>query len=145
MRRHHWLLAMACWAAGLSGCRCCCLFEPYNNLIDHIKDYPVLFDQWYCPRLDISRAGKPDWCGPINRHLGPCRCCDQPEWTRYDDCWLYPPVNPYEFPNHSFPGPSQSQPVPKPANQDLEERESAPLIPEKTTVPPAPELDLPEK
>lgn len=123
--RHHWLLIAVSCAIGLSGCRCCCLLEPYAEVVDHIKDYPILFDTWYCPRLDISRAGKPDWCGPVNRFLAPCRCCDQPEWTRHDDVWLYPPRYMYDFPNHSFPGPSQYAPPVKPLK--LEEPESAPL------------------
>lgn len=124
--RRAWMLFMAAGLmAGFSGCRCCFLFEPYNDLIDHLNDSQWIFDPWYCPRLDISRAGKPDWCGPINRHLAPCRCECEPAWKRYDDLWRYPPRYPYVFPNQSFPGPSQDAP---PAESDpMEIPESAPL------------------
>lgn len=132
-----WLLAAAL-LIGLSGCRCCCLLEPYASAVDLIEDYPVVWDRWYCPRLDISRAGKPDWCGPINSHLAPCRCVDQPEWSRYDKIWLYPPRYQYLFPNHSFPGPSQSAPEEKRSPYELPE--SAPLEEEMVPPPPTPGL-----
>jgi hypothetical protein len=135
--RRQWLMLAACCAAVFSGCRCCCLLEPYAAAIDYVKDYPILFDSWYNPRLDISRAGKPDWCGPVNRLIGPCRCCDQPEWTRYDDIWLYPPRYMYNFPNHSYPGPTQSLPPEK--SEYSNEPESAPLEPTEIPPPPLPE------
>jgi len=102
-----WLLILAVCTLAQTGCRCCCLLDPYATVIDDLKDYPVVFDSWYHPRLDISRAGKPDWCGPINSRLAPCRCDCVPEWTRNDEIWLYPPRHPYDFPGHAYPGPSQ--------------------------------------
>lgn len=81
----------------VSGCRSSLLLNPYANAIDGISDTHLYFDGWYNPRLDISRAGRPDWCGPINRRLGRNICyfgC----YDRYDDCYLYPPSNPYTFP-----------------------------------------------
>lgn len=124
--RQVWIMLVAAgFVLGQSGCRCCFLFEPYNDLIDHLNDSRWIFDPWYCPRLDISRAGKPDWCGPINRTLAPCRCECEDEWKRYDEIWLYPPRYPYTFPNQSYPGPSQQE-QPK-DDVLLEIPESAPL------------------
>lgn len=122
-------------ALGLAGCRTCRCTDHLGCLIDHKKDYPVLFDTWYCPRLDISRAGMPDWCGPVNRLVG-CRSCDcVPEWTRNDEIWLYPPRHPHWHPGASFPGSSQfsdepripSPTTPAPARIPLEAIPPAPL------------------
>jgi hypothetical protein len=102
------LLAVLLLAFGATGCRNCCCLDHYGAVVDHVKDYPILFDTWYCARRDVSRGGKPDWCGPVNR-LVACRRCDcVPEWTRYDEVWLYPPRHPYLYPGAAYPGPSQS-------------------------------------
>ena len=104
MIRGRLLLGLALMTWGLTGCRCCFLVDAGGDVVDLLQDYPVIYDTCYSPRLDVSRAGKPDWCGPINRRLGCCRCAGVPEWTRHDDCWLYPPGYPSEFPGQSFPG-----------------------------------------
>lgn len=83
-----------------TGCRCCCLLNPYANAIDDISDTHVYFDNWYNPRLDISRAGKPDWCGPWNSRMGG-RICYLGCYDQYDDCNLYPPSHPYTYPGSS--------------------------------------------
>ena len=107
MRRRLLVLMFGALAtASLTGCRCCCCFEHYNDFIDDLKNYPLLFDTWYHPRLDISRAGKPDWCGPINRQLAPCRCEDQECYDRYDEVWQYPPRYLHQHPSAFYPGPS---------------------------------------
>ena len=88
----------------LAGCRCCPLMAPYAGTIDDVSDTHVYFDNWYHPRWDVSRAGKPDWVGTNGRRLRHSCCCEG-EWDRYDDCNLYPPSHPYEFPSHVLPGP----------------------------------------
>ena len=95
------LLLTACLA---TGCRCCCLLNPYANAVDDVNDTHVYFDNWYNPRLDVSRAGKPDWCGPINSRIGrgiSYLGCSQ----RHDEDHLYPPSHPYAFPGNSLHGP----------------------------------------
>lgn len=87
-----------------TGCRSCFLLNPYANMIDDISDTHVYFDNWYFPRLDISRAGKPDWCGPINSHLGG-NICYLGCYDEYDECNLYPPSNPYVYPGSSLGAP----------------------------------------
>lgn len=130
-------LLSALAVASMAGCRNCCCLDHYGCAIDHIKDYPVIFDTWYCPRLDISRAGKPDWCGPVNRLVGCRRCNCVDEWTRYDEIWLFPPRHPYLFPGASFPGPSQYADD----SQILEPYAPSPSRSPLETIPPAP---LPE-
>jgi hypothetical protein len=93
------LAALTC----VSGCRCFPGFPHYADLMDDVGDDEWAFDQWYKPRLDISRAGKPDWCGPVNRRLAPCRCCNQPEWGWADDCWRYPGQHPNAYPSQLIP------------------------------------------
>lgn len=97
-----WLLLLGLTLASFSsGCRCCGIINPYANLIDDINDTHVYFDNWYFPRLDISRAGRPDWCGPLNRRLCP-NVCYLGCYDRYNDEYLYPPSNPYLFPGDAF-------------------------------------------
>ena len=111
-----------------TGCRCCSLLNPYANAVDDINDTHVYFDHWYNPRLDVSRAGKPDWCGPVNSRIGR-NICYLGCYDRYDDCNLYPPSHPYTYPGSSLPGPSTSPvmqepqtptpaPAPMPASVD---------------------------
>lgn len=114
----------------VTGCRSCFLLNPYANAIDDISDTHVYFDGWYNPRLDISRAGRPDWCGPFNSRLGKGICyfgC----YDRYDDCNLYPPANPYTFPANTLPEPkvwTPKSPLP------------IPPIPAETPVKPLPDV-----
>jgi len=122
------LVACAVLLSGLlAGCRCCPLMTPYANVIDDVNDTHVYFDNWYCPRWDVSRAGKADWCGTDGRRLKHFCCCEG-EWDCYDDCHLYPPSHPYEFPSHVMPEPTVWQP-PSPT-----------AVPQSqpTSVPPAP-------
>lgn len=98
MSRVSWLLGVVVLTAMFSGCRCAPGFQRYADFIDDVNDNPVLWDQWYCPRLDISRAGKPDWCGPVNSRLAPCRCEGVGCWDRADECWRYPSGYPYWYP-----------------------------------------------
>ena len=102
-----------------TGCRCCSLLNPYANAVDDINDTHVYFDNWYNPRLDVSRAGKPDWCGPLNSRIGR-NICYLGCYDRYDDCNLYPPSHPYTYPGSNLPGPvdsaiMQEPPAPTPA------------------------------
>ena len=100
------LIACAVVLGGLlAGCRCCPLMTPYANVIDDVSDTHLYFDNWYCPRWDVSRAGKPDWVGTDGRRLNHYRCVEG-EWDRYDECNLYPPGHPYEYPGHAMPEPS---------------------------------------
>ena len=58
-----------------SGCRCCGVSSHYNDTIDDVGDYKANWEDGYCPKLDISRAGMCDWCsGSLNRSVCPCRC-----------------------------------------------------------------------
>jgi hypothetical protein len=82
---------------GALGCRCCPCLDHYGDAIDGVTDVDVAFDAWYCPHCDISRAGKPDWCGPLHRWMCPCRC-QSGCWGRFNECWLYPPGYPYDYP-----------------------------------------------
>jgi len=111
----------------LAGCRCCPLMTPYANVVDDVSDTHVHFDNCYRPRWDVSRAGKPDWVGTNGRRLRRA-CCVEGQWDRYDDCHLYPPAYPYEFPGHAMPEPSVRQASSSPT----ESPDSPP------TVPPAP-------
>ena len=60
-------LCLAGALASSVGCRCLPGLNCYGNVIDDVADaewwHPL--DNVYCPRLDVSRAGRPDWCGPI--------------------------------------------------------------------------------
>lgn len=135
---------IALLATGLSGCRSLCgnCLDGYASVIDHFQDYPVLFDTWYNPRLDVSRAGKPDWCGPVNRLVGCRRCNCVPAWSRYDDVWLYPPSYPYVFPGAAYPGPSQSRMETE--FRDSYESETINVTPELLPPPLAPIPEPPE-
>lgn len=109
------LLSLMLVSCLVTGCRSCFLLNPYANVIDTINDTHLYFDHWYCPRLDISRAGRPDWCGPINSRLGK-NICYAGCYDRYDECNLYPPSNPYTFPA-DLPPPKHWTPGPKPADE----------------------------
>lgn len=97
MLRYAWTVAVLAVLTGTFGCRCCPCLDHYGDVLDCTTDCDVVFDQSYCPKCDISRAGKPDWCGPLHQWMCPCRC-QSGCWDRFDDCWLYPPSYPYNYP-----------------------------------------------
>jgi hypothetical protein len=107
-------LAVVClWT--MSGCRCTRALDRYGDAIDEMNDCQVLWDSYYCPRCDVSRAGKPDWCGPLNRRVCPCRC-QNGCYTRHDACWQYPPSHPYVYPSQSLVPGDVGQPPNLPAD-----------------------------
>ncbi len=115
------LIAIAGAVMGLfagAGCQCCPLFDRYANVVDDANDTHLYFDRIYNPKLDITRMGKPDWCSPWNRFF--CRrCCNNGCYDRFDDCYLYPPQYPYEFPSYVMPPPTvRTSRVPDPADPD---------------------------
>ncbi len=128
MTRHGVIMRLILVSGLATGCRASPMLSPYANAIDDINDTHVYFDNWYNPRLDISRAGKPDWCGPINRQLGG-RVCYLGCYDQYDDCNLYPPSNPYTFPGNSMPEPKVWTPGSK---------EPTPPLASPTETPPSP-------
>jgi hypothetical protein len=118
-------------ASSLTGCRCCSLLNPYANAIDDISDTHVYFDHWYKPQWDISRAGKPDWCGPVNQRMCP-NICYLGCYDRYDECNQYPPANPYSFPSDTMGPPKNWTPTSAPVDTPL---------PAPTPPKPSPTLD----
>ena len=102
MRRTWLTWGLLVLALGNAGCRCFPGFNCYADAIDDISDRQIFWEDLYVPRLDISRAGKPDWCGPINRRLAPCRCDCEPQWDRANECWRYPSGYPYSYPDQSL-------------------------------------------
>lgn len=122
-----------------AGCRCFPGFNAYGDWIDDIGDDECTLEGFYDPRWDISRAGRPDWCGPINRWLGDCRCCNQGQWDRANECWRYPPRYPYWYPGQSVLPPGMTFPQeavsPSPATTP------DPVVPE--SAPPAESAPLP--
>ncbi len=142
MQRRYWTYVFgALWLASLTGCRCCCFFESYNDLIDDLNDHRMLFDRWYHPRLDISRAGKPDWCGPINSRLAPCRCEDQECYDRFNEVWQYPPRYPHVHPSAFYP--NQNNFV-SPLSEPIEDTGPRITPPKSSTepIPPQPDSSL---
>jgi hypothetical protein len=100
-------LSIAAVLLGLvSGCQCCPWTDCYGNVVDDINDTHIYFDRVYNPRWDLTRMGKPDWCGPINRLFCRRNCNPNGCYDRYDDCNLYPPLYPYEFPSNVMPPPT---------------------------------------
>lgn len=127
MRRWMEFLVLSALVAAATGCRCAPGFNCYADFMDDVGDTEVLFDSWYFPRLDISRAGRPDWCGPINRRLAPCRC-NTGTYKQYDDCWRYPPGYPTWYPGQSVLPPEASVVTPVPGS-------ASPAIPGMVPVP----------
>lgn len=120
-----------------SGCQCCRLFNCYANVIDDVNDKHVYFDHLYNPRLDVSRSGKPDWCSPFNQHLCEC-CCTNGCYDRYDECHLYPPQYPYEYPTNIMPPPTiRTTRMPRQIDVDLynEGETPSPVVPAPTPKP----------
>lgn len=122
-------LCLAGALASSVGCRCLPGLNCYGNVIDDVADaewwHPL--DNVYCPRLDVSRAGRPDWCGPINRTLSHCRCVNG-TWDRYDECHLYPPAYPYQYPAEFF----GTVVTPANASQSLQPAPPAEVLPQES-------------
>lgn len=75
MGARRFVLAGLLLAGGLCGCQCCSLFDHYADTIDCIATKECNFDRFYCPCLDLTRIGRPDWCQcGFNRALCPCAC-----------------------------------------------------------------------
>lgn len=127
MRRVSAIVSLILLSASLTGCRCWPGFACYADFIDDLHEEQLMWDQWYHPRLDISRAGRPDWCGPINRQLAPCRCDCRGQFDRADECWRYPSGHPYWYPDRAL----NAAPPPLPPT-------NVPLLPDAR--PPEPEL-----
>ena len=133
-----WISLATVLIASLSGCQCCPWFDSYANKVDDISDTHLYFDHYYNPRYDITRMGKPDWCSPFNSRL--CsRACYQGCYDRYDDCNLYPPLTPTEFPSYVMPPPT-IRTKREPRQIDLELK---PMVPDRPMtqpggLPPAP-------
>lgn len=155
LKRWGWGLCLAGVLAGTSGCRCLPGLNAWGNVVDDVSDadwWPRL-DNVYNPRFDISRAGRPDWCGPINSRLCPCRCLEG-SWDRYDECHLHPPAYPYQYPAEFFgsvvgpdgtaaPPPVGPTPQVLPRESDEVEREFLPNPTEVPQQPPAPPVPAP--
>ena len=66
-----------CALLSAASCQCCCHSDQYGDLIDCVSESSPKFDALYCPGLDVSRIGQPDWCeSPVNRLWGASRCDD---------------------------------------------------------------------
>ena len=126
MRRRNLIFGMLLLGGLATGCRNP-LLTPYANAVDDINDTHFYFDNWYNPRLDINRAGRRDWCGPINSRLAP-GICYLGSWDRYSDEYLYPPANPYTLPSNTMPPPKVAKP---PAQEDVPDT----VVPEVTPQP----------
>jgi len=87
------------------GCQCCQLTEHYQDDIDRIADHQPHLDNYYCPGLDLTRIGYPDWCRySFNRWIyGDCCCRD----TRQPPAYLHNPM--YVIGDRSTP----MEPVPE--------------------------------
>lgn len=85
------LLGLVVAAFG-TGCQCSPLYESYNDLIDDVADVDPELDPLYCPQLDLTRIGHPDWCqSPVNRALCARACCRRPpgvQWWYCPSCRL---------------------------------------------------------
>lgn len=145
MRSHRSILGLALLLAlSATGCRCFPGFNKYCDFIDDQHDVQVVWDAWYNPRFDISRAGRPDWCGPVNRRLGPCRCDQVGTWKRANDCWLYPSGYPYSYPDqalHRVNSSTEANPVApaaEPSDYEAAPETSLPTAPEPTAPAPIP-------
>ncbi len=100
-----WLsIATVALALG-SGCQCSPLFDGYANVIDDASDRHLYFDRLYNPKFDLTRMGKADWYSRFNSFWCP-RCTTNGSYDRFDDCSLYPPLHPYQFPGNVMPPPT---------------------------------------
>lgn len=91
-------IAAICTATLGSGCAVCrCKTECCADVVDDISDHECELDCLYCPSLDVSRIGKPDWCQcPINACLNRSQCaCNRPyfgprnRWRDLQACLSY--------------------------------------------------------
>jgi len=84
------LAMLAVFFPAVVGCQCCQLTEHYQDHIDQIADHQPHLDHYYCPGLDLTRIGYPDWCRySFNRWLyGDCCCRD----TRQPPAYLHNPM-----------------------------------------------------
>gem|GEM_PF-1541604 len=133
-----WISIAGVLATLVSGCQCCPWFNGYANAIDDINETHVYFDRVYNPKYDLTRMGKPDWCSPFNRMFCP-NCCTNGCYDRHDDCNMYPPLYPYEFPSYVMPPPTyRTNRTPRTLDQELRS-----MTDESTVVPPAPGANPP--
>ncbi|MFG0334322.1 MAG: hypothetical protein ACF8TS_13235, partial [Maioricimonas sp. JB049] len=54
------LIAITALCCG-SGCQCCALTEPYQDLVDCVSDHEGQADRFYHPGFDLTRIGRADW------------------------------------------------------------------------------------
>jgi hypothetical protein len=134
----NWIAVSAVVMMLASGCQCCPLFNCYANFVDDVNDTHLYFDRLYNPRYDVTRMGKPDWCGPLNSHFCPCSC-ENGCYDRYDECYLYPPSYPYELPSNVMPAPTYRSTRLPPV---IEEEEQLPSL-RKNKTPTAPPATIP--
>jgi hypothetical protein len=79
-------LGMALVVVCNSGCQCHPQIDVYEDVIDDMADNSPKFDSLYRPGLDLTRCGKPDWCGSrINRFFFP-DCCASCEGAACSTC-----------------------------------------------------------
>ena len=81
MRRSRLICSMILLGGLATGCRNP-LLSSYANVVDDINDTHLYLDNFYNPRFDISRAGKPDWAGPVISGMYP-GICYLGTWKRY--------------------------------------------------------------
>lgn len=147
MRRVLTLVGLTCWLGLVSGCRCFPAVEKYHDAIDCASDFDILWDRWYYPPWDVSRAGRPDWCSSSwNRKICPCRC-QQGVWNGYYGLQHYPPNYPYSYPSQAIPLHGSILSPPKSAvPPDVMRTPDYPGISPAEIVPaPAPTLETPPK
>ena len=66
--------------ASLAGCRCGHLTNCYLDATDSFADeVKVNLDHLYCPALDPSRVGRPDWCRSVPDCMCRLECCRCPK------------------------------------------------------------------
>jgi hypothetical protein len=122
---------------GLTGCQCCCLFEPYASLVDCISDHEHHFERYYSSGWDLNRIGREDWCQyPEHRFWCPCACARcRPAPCEYLVCQPTGRV----FPPHPMaPPPGWSEEAEEPAPLPSDGDPATPPEPEKAMIPPTP-------
>jgi hypothetical protein len=133
------VLGMLALMSVSAGCRCFPGFDRYADFIDDIGDDECTNEGFYNPRWDISRAGRPDWCGPVNRWFGAC-VCNQGCWDKANPCWRYPPAYSYWYPGQSVLPPGMTPPASPAAPQAMPYQPQVPAAsPQYEVLPPPPE------